>query len=185
MRLTRPRLLIAGVLAAAAAALPLAAAAQAEPSEPTVPPTIAVPEGHKLFLVGHAVGVQIYKCNATADGYRWSFVGPRAELYGDSGQLIMTHFGGPSWQARDGSKAVGVLVRPAPVDPTAIPWLLLSASGTSGPDGDRLAGTTFIQRIATTGGLMPPADTCNAGTVGNANEVPYTADYYFWKSSAS
>jgi Protein of unknown function (DUF3455) len=178
-------LLAAGVIAAAAAALPLAAAAQAEPVEPAVPATIAVPEGHKLFLVGHAVGVQIYKCNATAAGYAWSFAGPRAELYGDSGKLITTHFAGPTWQAVDGSKAVGSLVRPAPVDPTAIPWLLLSASGTSGADGDRLAGTKFIQRIATTGGLMPPAEACNAGTVGNANEVPYTADYYFWKSSAS
>jgi hypothetical protein len=68
---------------------------------------------------------------------------------------------------------------------TASPWLLLSASGSNGPDGDRLAGTTFIQRIATTGRLMPPADACNAGTVGTANEVPYTADYSFWKSSAS
>jgi hypothetical protein len=32
---------------------------------------------------------------------------------------------------------------------------------------------------------MPPGDACNAGTVGNATEVPYTADYYFWKSGAS
>jgi hypothetical protein len=69
------------------------------------------------------------------------------------------------------------------VDPTAIPWLRLSASGTAGPDGDRLAGTTYIQRINTTGGLIPPPDTCNPGTVGNTNEVPYTADYYFWKAA--
>jgi hypothetical protein len=183
VRLTRPRLLIVGVLAAAAAALPLAAAAQAEPAEPAVPPEIAVPDGNKLFLVGHAVGVQIYKCNATRDGYVWSFGGPRAELYGDSGRLIATHFAGPTWLAVDGSRAVGSLVRPAPVDPTAIPWLLLSASGSSGPDGDRLERTTFIQRIATTGGLMPPASACNASTAGTANEVPYKADYYFWKAS--
>jgi hypothetical protein len=183
MRLTRPRLLIAGVLAAAATALPLAAAAQAEPVEPAVPPEIAVPEGNKLFLVGHAVGVQIYTCNATPAGYAWGFAGPRAELYGDNGHLIATHFAGPTWLAVDGSKAVGSLVRPAPVDPTAIQWLLLAASGSSGPDGDRLAQATFIQRIATTGGLMPPAGACNASTAGTTNEVPYTADYYFWKGS--
>lgn len=28
---------------------------------------IQVPEGNKLFLVTHAVGVQIYTCEATAD----------------------------------------------------------------------------------------------------------------------
>jgi hypothetical protein len=38
--------------------------------------------------------------------------------------------------------------------------LLLSASGTPGPDGDRLAHTTFV-------------------------ESPYTADYYFWKRSGA
>jgi Protein of unknown function (DUF3455) len=178
------RLLVAGIVAVAVASQ-LTAVAQAGPAEPTVPPEIAVEDGHKLFLVGHAVGVQIYKCNATAGGYRWSFVGPRAELYDDNGKRITTHFAGPTWQATDGSTAAGTLVRPVPVDPTAIPWLLLSAKGTAGADGDRLAGTSFIQRIATTGGLMPPADQCNAGTAGTENEVPYTADYYFWKPTGA
>jgi Protein of unknown function (DUF3455) len=183
MTLTRSRRLLAAAIVAAAAALAPAQAANAGPPAPTVPPDIAVEDGHKLFLVGHAVGVQIYRCNATAGGYRWSFVGPRAELYGDNGKLISTHFGGPTWQATDGSTAVGTLVRGVPVDPTAIPWLLLSAKGIAGADGDRLAGTTYIQRLATTGGLVPPADECNAGTVGTDDEVPYTADYSFWKAS--
>lgn len=54
-----------------------------------------------------------------------------------------------------------------------------AASTTSGPDGDRLAQTTFIQRVATTGGLAPAAGECEAGA---QVEVPYTADYYFWKA---
>ena len=181
MTFARSRRLLAAAVVAALAAIPSAQAADAKPTAPTVPPEIAVEAGHKLFLVGHAVGVQIYRCNPNG----WSFVGPRANLYGDNGKLITTHFGGPTWQARDGSTAVGTLVRPAPVDPNAIPWLLLSAKGAVGADGDRLAGTTYIQRIATTGGLMPPAATCNADTVGTQNEVPYTADYYFWKAKGS
>jgi hypothetical protein len=182
-RLTRTRRLLAAGILAAAAALPLAQAAHAEPPAPTVPQEIAVPAGNKLYLVGHAVGVQIYRCNAVADGYRWGFVGPRADLYGDDGKLIATHFAGPRWQARDGSVALGASPKSVVVDPTAIPWLRLSAMGTVGPDGDRLAGTTFIQRIATTGGLIPPADECHPGTAGTENEVPYTADYYFWKAN--
>ena len=181
MALPRSRRLLAAAVIAAAAALSLSQAANAEPPAPTVPPEIAVEDGHKLFLVGHAVGVQIYKCTATG----WSFAGPRAELYGDNGKLITTHFGGPTWQATDGSSAKGTLVRPAPVDPTAIPWLLLSAKGTPGADGDRLAGTTFIQRIATTGGLIPPAGECNEETTGDESQVPYTADYYFWKATGA
>jgi hypothetical protein len=141
-----------------------------------------VDDGSKVFLVGHGVGVQIYSCNATASGFTWGFVAPRANLYDDNGKLIITHFAGPTWQAKDGSKVVGGLAKAVTVDRTAIPWLRLSAVSTApGPDGDRLAHTTFIQRIATTGGVAPAAAECNAGTAGTVTEVPYTADYYFWK----
>jgi hypothetical protein len=174
-------LLVTGIVALAAA-LAVTGVAHASLEPRTVPTEIQVGDGNKVFLVGHAVGVQIYSCNATAAGYRWGFVGPRAELYDDNGRLLTTHFRGPTWQATDGSTAVGTLVRLVTVEPTAIPWLLLSAKGTAGADGDRLAGTTFIQRIATTGGLIPPAADCHAETVGTISEVPYTADYYFWKA---
>jgi hypothetical protein len=179
------RLLLAGILAATAV-LSLTQVAQASPPEPVVPGKIAVPDGNKLFLVGHAVGVQIYSCNATSSGFGWGFVAPRANLYDDHGKLIITHFGGPTWQAKDGSQVVGKAVDFLTVDTTAIPWVLLSkASTAAGPDGDRLVATTFIQRIATTGGLAPLAAECNATTVGTVAEVPYTADYDFWKQSGS
>jgi Protein of unknown function (DUF3455) len=171
------RLLLAGVVAAAAM-VSLTQVAQAGPPSPDVPLGIQVPAGNKVFLVGHAVGVQIYSCNGVA----WGFVAPRANLYNDHGKLIITHFAGPTWQATDGSRVVGQLVPPpVTVDPTAIPWLLLSARTFAGPDGDRLVPTTYVQRIETTGGLAPPASTCTAATAGAVAEVPYTADYYFWK----
>jgi Protein of unknown function (DUF3455) len=174
------RLLLPGFIAAAAA-LTLMQMAQAGPPPPTVPGSIAVPGGNKLFLVGHAVGVQIYSCNGAA----WSFVAPRADLYGDNGQLIVTHFGGPTWQAKDGSKAVGTVETRATVDDTAIQWLRLSTVSSAGPDGDRLAHTTYIQRIDTAGGLAPAAAECNASTAGATAEVPYTADYTFWKKTGA
>ena len=182
-RSTRPRRLLLVGIVAALTALPLAQLAHAEPEAPPVPSRITVPAGHKLFLIGHAEGFQIYSCNATAGGYSWGFVAPRANLYGDNGQLITTHFAGPTWEAKDGSRAVGQRVDGVTVDSTAIPWLLLSATSTSGPDGDRLAGTKYIQRIATTGGVIPPAADCNADSVGAIEEVPYTADYTFWKAA--
>jgi Protein of unknown function (DUF3455) len=174
------RLLLAGVVAAAAV-LSLTQVALAGPPPPVVPSKIQVADGNKVFLVGHAIGVQIYSCNGVA----WGFVAPRANLYDDHGKLIITHFAGPTWQAMDGSRVVGQLVDSVTVDPTAIPWVLLSASTTAGPDGDRLVATTFVQRIATTGGLAPPAADCNATAAGTVAEVPYTADYYFWKKTGS
>ena len=79
---------------------------------------------------------------------------------------------------------MGSVVDRAFVDPTAIPWLLLSTNAAAGPDGDRLAGTTYIQRLATTGGLAPAAAACNESTAGTVEEVPYTADYTFWKRTS-
>jgi Protein of unknown function (DUF3455) len=174
------KLLVTG-LAALAVAAPLTGIATAAPPAPDVPDGIAVAEGNKPFLIGHAVGVQIYRCNGAA----WTLVAPRANLYGDNGRLIATHFGGPSWQAKDGSKVVGRRIKdPITVDPTAIPWLLIEpTSVTAGADGERLAGTTFIQRIETTGGLAPAPSTCTADTAGAEVEEPYTADYVFWKRS--
>jgi Protein of unknown function (DUF3455) len=185
------RLLLAGI-AAAAAALSVTPAAQAAPvaragpPAPTVPGEIQVPAGNKVFLVGHAVGVQIYSCNASAGGFAWGFVAPRANLYNDHGKLIITHFAGPTWQAKDGSTVVGRAEASVTVDATAIPWVRLAAASTAaGPDGDRLVHTTYIQRIATTGGLAPPAAECTAATAGTVAEVPYTADYYFWKHTGA
>jgi Protein of unknown function (DUF3455) len=126
--------------------------------------------------------------------FSWVFVAPRATLVGDNGQVIGTHFGEPTWEARDGSKATGAVTgrdpNPLPPEATNIQQLLLKATPTPvGPDGGRLGATTFIQRVATTGGVAPPAAQCNAETANNPQaaqvDVPYTADYYFWKATGS
>ena len=141
-------------IVAALAVWPLAQLAHAGPAPPDVPPTIQVHDGTKVFLVGHAVGVQIYSCNAAAGAYSWALVAPRADLFDDNGKLIVTHFGGPTWQAKDGSTVIGQKVDGVTMDTSAIQWLLLDAKSTSsGPDGDRLLRTKHIQRVATTGGL--------------------------------
>lgn len=173
-------------LAALAVAIPQTPTAQAGQADPTVPSDIVVPDGNKLFLVGHATGVQIYSCNFTGGAYGWTLVGPRANLVNDDGKLFATHFAGPTWQARDGSYVVAQLDKKVTVDSMAIPWLRLKATQkVAGLDGDRLTATTFIQRVNTTGGLAPAAADCNAATVGTTREIEYTADYYFWKATGA
>ena len=176
------RLLFAGIVAAMAVLSLVAQVALAGPPSPTgVPDQIMPGDGNKVFLIGHGVGVQIYTCNGSV----WSSAVPRANLYGDNGKLIITHFAGPSWQAKDGSKAVGTVVNKVTPDISAIPWVLLSAKTTPGADGDRLVDTTFIQRLDTVGGLQPPAADCNAATAGTVVESPYTAEYVFWKHTGA
>jgi hypothetical protein len=156
--------------------LTLAVAAPAQASKaPDVPAALQPPAANKVFMVGHATGVQIYSCNGTA----WTFVAPRASLYNEGGQLKISHFAGPTWQHKDGSKVVGQAIGNVAVTPHAIPWLLLRAASTqAGAFGDKLAKTTYIQRVNTSGGLAPAAP-CAAST---QVEVPYTADYYFWRA---
>jgi len=88
-------------IAVAAAAAPPSAAAAAVPDVPSV---IAVTGDEKPFLAAHAEGVQIYACRSGA----WALVAPRATLYGDRGQVVASHFGGPTWQARDGQQRRGL-----------------------------------------------------------------------------
>jgi Protein of unknown function (DUF3455) len=169
------------LMAAALACALCASVASAHPTEPTVPAKIQVGAGHKPFLLAHAIGVQIYACTATADGAKWQFVAPRAVLYGDHFQFLGTHFAGPTWQTKNGSQVKAARVDGVMVDPTAIPWLLLKATTTT---PGRLAHTTYIQRLATRGGLEPAAAACSAAAVGTERHIPYTADYRFWKETA-
>ena len=161
---------------AAAATLTLTQAAHAEPAGPSLPPgsPIAVPDGNKVFLEGHATGVQIYKCNSSST---WEFVAPRADLVGDNGKLVVTNFGGPTWQALDGSTVVGHRVNGVTPDTSAIPWLLLDAKSTS---GDGVFGqTASIQRARTIGGKAPRQG-CGPAQAGDETRVPYKAIYYFY-----
>jgi hypothetical protein len=182
--ITLRRLAVSALAATTIGVGPVGHIVDAGRSGPEVPERIDVEDGNKVFLVGHAVGVQIYRCNVGAIGSSWGLVAPRADLYGDNGQVIVKHYGGPTWQAKDGSKVLASRVDGVIMDETAIPWLLLKAdSKTAGSDGDRLTGTTFIQRVATTGGLAPDPSTCDSETADDVVEIPYTADYYFWKST--
>jgi hypothetical protein len=152
---------------------------------PSVPARIQVPAGNVPFLVGHATGTQNYTCQVTANGYAWTLVGPVATLVDDKGKQIMTHYTGPTWQANDGTKVVATRVDGVSVSPTAIPWLLLRATPTTQEgDGGRLTDTTYIQRVSTTGGLAPMGG-CDQAALGAARNVPYTADYYFYKAIGS
>ena len=180
----RARRALTAVAVAAAVFGAAAPAANAGIDTPEVPASLDVQGAHKPYLRTHAAGVQIYRCDLTAGEYRWGLVAPRATLTNDAGKVVGSHGGGPTWTARDGSRIAARRYDGVTVDPTAIPWLLLQVTSTQqGDDGDRFAGTTWIQRIDTVGGLAPAPSTCDATTASTIVEVPYTADYVFWKAT--
>ena len=161
--------------AAAIAVIAMSAPAYAGPSTPAVPSELLPPADNKVFLVAHAEGWQIYRCDP---GNVWTLVAPSADLYAQNDKFIGTHYAGPTWQTLDGSLVTATKEKEVNLDPTAVNWLLLKKkTSVAGADGAKLLDTTWIQRINTVGGLAP-AGPCVPGTT---IEVPYTADYVFWK----
>ncbi|HEU4433377.1 MAG TPA: DUF3455 domain-containing protein [Pyrinomonadaceae bacterium] len=138
--------------------------------------TINVEEGNKLAFHVYAKGAQIYKWNGTS----WGFVAPEATLYAEPGYFgeVGIHGMGPHWTSKSGSRVKASRVpntgcRP---DSTAIEWLLLKQTETTGPG--IFGNVTYIQRTNTTGGLAPS----EPGTLNELREVPYTAEYYFYRA---
>ena len=146
------------------------------PDLPTNCASIEVPDGNKVASHVYAVGVQIYRWTGTA----WAFVAPSATLYANAdydGQ-VGTHYIGPTWESNSGSKVVGARVAGCTPDATAIPWLLLQALTTEGPG--IFHRVTYIQRVNTVGGLAPAGP---GSAVGEEVQVPYTAEYFFYRAA--
>ena len=169
-----------------ALALSLLAGAVAVRADDGAPPTLPSPlcdslivrTGNEVAFHVYALGVQIYTWNGSA----WVFVAPSALLYADPGlhALVGIHFltpgQGPTWKTKSGSQVIGARQAACTPDPTAIPWLKLGAVSSNGPGV--LNGVSFIQRVNTVGGIAPSAP---GTTVGQEADVPYMAEYYFYK----
>jgi hypothetical protein len=164
----------AGVLATGlVAGAPVSAHTPGTPSIP-VPANLAPPAGNVQFANFGASGVQVYTCTAGA----WTFTEPAAILAGSAkgfpGPQAATHFRGPSWQStRDGSLVEAKAVASSPVA-GSIPQLLLQSTRTRG-DGV-FGAVTYIQRLATSGGVAPTGACVDGQTSG----VPYRAVYRFF-----
>jgi hypothetical protein len=135
---------------------------------------LEVQPGNRVAFHAYAVGVQIYRWNGTS----WSFVEPVATLYADAEyhRKVGIHYGGPTWESNNGSKVIASRLEGCAPDETAIPWLLLQTVSTDGPG--IFNSVTYIHRVNTRGGLAPTAPGISIGAVA---EVPYSAEYYFYR----
>lgn len=147
------------------------------------PATIAPDADQDLAFTLYATGLQKYACRATAGGAAWTLVAPDAVLFDEDGEEVGRHYGGPTWEYEDGSLVVAAKRTGATVDPTAVQWLLLDVLR-SGDVTGRMSKVTSIQRLSTTDGL-PPATGCDADHLGATADIPYTAEYFFYKTRAT
>ena len=140
--------------------------------------SLEVEAGNRLAFRVYAMGVQVYQWNGTS----WAFVEPVATLFADARYQgeVGIHYVGPTWESNSGSKVVAARVPGTGCTPdsSAIAWLLLKKVSTEG--SGIFSAVTFIQRVNTTGGTAP---TSPGSVIGEIKEIPYTAEYYFYRAS--
>jgi hypothetical protein len=145
-----------------------------------VPEAVRPPAGHKQSLHTVGVGETTYECRAKAgsNAHEWAFVAPVATLADRAGKQVGKYYGGPTWEAADGSKVTGKQVAIAPAAQGSIPLQLVKAEPAMGSGA--MTGVTYIQRLNTKGGVAP-AQACVAGSAGKRVQVKYEADYVFYR----
>ncbi|MFH8464443.1 DUF3455 domain-containing protein [Streptomyces sp. NPDC017991] len=183
MKLAKRLVLTTAALAAVTAGtLSGASADQAAVSQPVrvgvdVPDALKVPDGNRLTGVFAATGVQTYTCTDGA----WKLLEPAATLSVKSDRqhrAVALHSRGPVWVSTvDGSAVNAAAVATSPKTGT-IPELLLKSTATRGTGV--FADVSYIQRLATDGGVAPTTACTGTDQIG----VPYSATYTFYKPTA-
>ncbi|AMM25502.1 DUF3455 domain-containing protein [Variovorax sp. PAMC 28711] len=175
-------------LAAVAAVASLAACSGmgAKPmmySQASLPDTVKVPAGNAVAMQTVGAGDITYECRAKAGmpgQFEWVFVGPDAKLMDRAGKQVGKYYGPPAtWESMDGSKLTATQVAVAPNGMANIPYQLVKANPAMGSGA--MQGVTYIQRVATQGGVAPMAP-CAAASMGQKQVVKYQADYIFYKA---
>ena len=130
------------------------------------------------------IGQITYECRAKKDmaaEHEWVFVGPDAKLQTRSGMVIGKYWGPPAtWENNDGSKVTATQLAVAPAGAGNIPLQLVKANPATGMGA--MQGVTYIQRVATKGGVTPSM-ACGTANLGSKQIVQYQADYIFWKAA--
>ena len=149
----------------------------------SLPEPVRVPAGHSIKLETVGTGEITYECREKKDAagaFEWAFVAPVATLSDMQQKSIGKYYGGPTWEAADGSKVTGKQVAVAPASAGNIPLQLVKADPAMGSGA--MVGVTYIQRLETKGGVAPSA-ACNAAAAGTKQQVGYQAKYVFYKQN--
>ena len=153
-------------------------------SQSGLPMAVQVPAGQRVAMETVGVGQITYECRAKKDmagQFEWVFAGPDARLLDRGGRQVGRYYGPPAtWESLDGSKLTATQLAVAPGGSGNIPLQLVRANPAMGAGA--MQGVTYIQRVATQGGVAPAA-TCGAANVGSRQIVNYQADYIFWKAA--
>ena len=120
------------------------------PQQVQIPDAVEVPSGDKLAGSFEGHGVQIYQCANNS----WTLLQPAA-IISDNGNPIAVHSKGPVWISTVDASEVSATPVPSAIvnHDDAIADLLLKATENHG--AGQFGSVTYVQRLATKGGLAP------------------------------
>ncbi len=198
MKRTMQTLLLAGLIAGGTLASAAEIPAHGRVSPPPVPSNLEVPDGHRPYLIAHAVGTQNQIClpRASGVGLGWSFIGPQATLFNEPGRTDRHPLPQPQpGGAGGGARHLAALARhqrglgggDRELDRPGLRrgrrGALAAAWKRSAPSRARPGAGSSRRRptssASNTEGGVAPAGDCPA--VGARLFVPYTADYVFYR----
>ncbi len=146
----------------------------------SLPEAVRVPAGAQQKMWTAAAGEITYECREKKDmagQFEWGFIGPVASLKNKAGAVVGKYYGGPTWEATDGSKVTGKQLAVAPAGAGNIPLQLVKTDPAMGMGS--MQGISHIQRLQTQGGVAPAA-ACAMTNKGDRRQVAYQADYVFY-----
>ena len=185
IRTSLTTLALLGTAAALTAWGPMSSPAATVFNQSSLPATVQVPAGQRIAMETVGAGDITYECRAKKDmpsAFEWVFVGPDAKLMDRSGKVVGRYYGPPAtWESNDGSKVTATQLAVAPASAGNIPLQLVKANPAMGMGA--MQGVTYIQRVATQGGVAPAA-ACTAANAGQKQVVKYQADYIIWKAAS-
>ncbi|MGY6270594.1 DUF3455 domain-containing protein [Achromobacter denitrificans] len=175
----RAREIVFGIMLAATG---VAAGNPAAAAQDDVPLIMQVPAGNTLAWRASARGSVTYECQAIqTDGSRYAWIiRHAAATLGSDGNARAGSYESPpeTWRAADGSVLTGMEAVRAYSGPDRLYDQLVLANPARG--SGLLTGVTYIQRLVAAGGAAPRTP-CSAAAAGQREQIPYEADYLFWK----
>jgi len=165
-----------------------------------IPLNLTLASGYTILTAFYGNGTQDYQCqNSTSGVISWVLYQPQATLYTfNQSMKVGIHYylsttdsngGRAGWTYTiDNSTVIGKSIDTSTESSTSIPWLELLATSHSSAYGSStglLTNVSYILRLNTTAGVVNPSVECDSTTLGNFQNVSYSAYYYFYVPSTS
>lgn len=151
-------------------------------ADASIPASLRVPAGQFVKYRYAASGDVTYQCLPASDRpgqFAWVQMLANATLNTRSGRSVGRYYGGPTWEANDGSQVVGSVVASVDSTTSGLPQQLIQTVASEGKAS--FSGISYIQLLNTQGGGSPSA-TCDYSARTQRQQVGFQADFVFYSA---